>query len=350
MQAINLEHVLANNYRSTGGDFTAFLFTGTMPNSVADLPYRTVSDLYRNSRVLAYAMQNDHGGPGNIEWDFSPTFNHILPYPGRSHFDGQYHFARGRMITWGTARVDPPTDEELDDPITTQYGTFLDRHFMMNRDTSWTQFGFRTHRWITLHFDEEHTFDAIAFRQSTYGYTWGGARNPGTLYARTIRIDHWDSAQGAWVNGQGREYNTNTTGPLVIPLDVPVTTRAIAVYGAGPGSHWGSHPGHTTFSNPRWRVQYVMGLVSKASQPQPTNQTHPLTWGVLIPTDATFRGRAMNETLDGLTQYADYNGEHPIIMFDVGGQNSGATMELTINPVPDELQPQVHKFNINFES
>lgn len=338
---------MADSYSGTYPNSMVFLFDGPMPTSMESLPFApTLNNFIANSvNYFSYTSLNINGkGRLSVTENTTESLNNFYKHYSYDPSD-TYRKVWADSITWSNGYIDP--DYAVTNvPNNWSNKTRLDRLRMLNMSEAYTQFGYRDQRYIMMYYPQEYTFNAIRFKQTRYGYEYGGGRADAYLWAQTLRVIHWDQTlnegSGGWTNAQGTDYSVGYNNDNLFSLNVPITTKAICLYGAE--GQWGYHPGHTVYGDPRWRVYYAQGL---SSQPA-TSAEHDVTWAIVFPCGSDFFDTlGSEETL--ITRY-NSGMQLPYIIADVGTSGSGAALELINNPVPDEQRPQINNFNLQFSS
>lgn len=266
MQGINLHKTATFGLTMEYDWFDAFFFQGSVPQSLDAIPF----DLNYLSLVKNSIYYNLHGSivskplgfidfvsSPNTQWRRRPIGIRPSTVEGHNEISSFYLACRD-------AELDIISFDSYPESFTATHtlkGLF-NRENAANNGINGFSIGRSGVPLFTV-FDKVRNVTGFSFDQNSVEYRYGGARYRAYAYAKSADFYYWSDVEnegaGGWVLVQ--RYEDLGTNGNVIMLDSPIQTRAIKLVSRG-GS-WGYHPGHATFGNPQWHVQYFTGLTDE---------------------------------------------------------------------------------------
>lgn len=349
MQALNLERSLI--YGLNQDHFKIFLFDGTMPASIASIPFDPLNhiDLQEHCVAEISTTSSTHvsrvgGGPSSASVNVSTMRtsytkdNFLGPGDPTDPISTFTVPSRGwRIRPYGGSR--------------SSWRNNNDFRALSVDNSSYINCGYDGPPYFDLFFGGNDTPRAISgfrYRQHSIRaeysagvtrvvYAWARTLRPYALLKNADETFSWSQLPDI-SSGTGLK-----THRFAAPVDC-YGLRVVCQSGYG-----------TTIGLPNrnknrgwWAVSYA-AAIHHVEDGATAGQSRFPTWGIIVHT--TPSGLDRNTIVLGTKgSYAGQSFDYPVSMIDVGAPGSGATLELIQYPVEPGVSPQIHKLNLNINS
>lgn len=340
-----------------------YLFSGTMPNSIADLPYDVnyCPAVSEAAEACIVALANTLPNSNQKQIIEADHFMTIMPikrsvwderrqaYRLAPKYQGRYDLSRkilDEFPDWhqtnGYQRGDPNHEyyAEGSGLVSHQwqsyYGDYTWHNDRRENNSNANFYGLRYggrysfagNNGVYMEFEQDVEVTAVDFWQ------WGGT----TRTSYNVVFEYFDEVAGEWVAiNSGDDPAVNSTGfnqdkEFVWTLPIPVTAKKFIFSGENTGSD-------------AWYIREVSLLGT--AEPYNTG-TVDITWAMITP---HWWDIYSNRFLESNTSSFTELGRHPVMICDVGGPTDSDKL-VTLNQatgLPGFFNPKLLNFNLDFE-